>query len=116
MCPARGAAVHPSVMVRMRWKQPDYELQQKNSTIKGRYGLMADFEVSCYRCEMAPFFQAQAPTFAEGDSLKLPRPLKITTMVNGLQAEWDRWCIQYRNAFHAVLDSWLREAGRAVRR
>ena len=41
--------------------------------------------------------------FGENDSMSLPRPSKMTTIAKGPQAEWDRWCKQYRTAFLSVL-------------
>ena len=96
--------VKKSVLERIRWF-PGYDLAQEHSDPSGHYGLIEAFTESAYVCELAPFFQKQAPMFGEGNSLSLARPSKMTTIATGPQAEWERWCNQYRDAFFSVLGS-----------
>ena len=103
--------VKRSVLERVKWF-PGYELPQENSEIVGYYGLLESFSDSAYLCDLAPFFQSLAPTFGENDSQSLPRRAKMTTIAKGPQAEWERWCKQYREAFLSVLGpSGFRAAG-----
>ena len=96
--------VKKSVLERVRWF-PGYDLDQEHSDPSGHYSLIEAFPNSAYVCELAPFFQKQGPMFREGNSLSLARPTKITTIASGPQAEWPRWCTQYRDAFFSVLGS-----------
>ena len=96
--------VKKSVLERVRWF-PGYDLDQEHSDPSGHYSLIEAFPNSAYVCELASFFQKQGPMFREGNSLSLARPTKITTIASGPQAEWPRWCTQYRDAFFSVLGS-----------
>ena len=84
--------VKKSVLERIRWF-PGYDLAQDYSDPAGHYGLIETFPEPAYACELAP----------ENDSQSLSRPSKMTTIAKGPQAEWERWCEQYRDAFFSVL-------------
>ncbi|CAE7221730.1 unnamed protein product [Symbiodinium sp. CCMP2592] len=52
--------VNPSVLRRNHW-MPDSYGTSETANVAGRYALISELQSSCYRIELAPFFQLRAP-------------------------------------------------------